>query len=389
MPCCIGAYHPYASLITPGPAGLSHRTAQNKMDFPLLAEIMAKVKFERAAASLAVLSKALYGDVQLWKALRGYQGPKGRTHMMHAAKVGDEDRARFLLAALDRDAQMEECTQWSGDSKAQCGTALMFAARGGTARHRAIAQLLVEKGAPVGAAREGDGATALMMASQSGQLDTARILVGRGADASAACTDDGITALMLASRAGHLDIAKLLVKSGADVDAAQMDDGMTALMWACQGGHLEVAALLAGGGADVNAARTGTGITALMLAIKEQHMEIAQLLVEQCGADVNAARTDTGVTPLMWATFKKHLGLTKLLLERGANVHAEDSNGVTALIVASRQDSRDIARLLMSHDGFPLEAARHNRERAAECAKSTKMEDVILKWSNGVTRKAH
>jgi ankyrin repeat protein len=416
-----------------------HRT-QNKMaaatpvpasqQLPLLSEILAKVKFEQAAARLAGLSKGLYEDAQLWKALRNHQGPKGRTHLMHAAKVGNVARVRFLLAALNKDAQMEECTQWNERRKAECGTALMLASRGGTARHLACAQALVEKGAPVGAARRGDGATALMMASEFGHLGICQLLVGRHEGpqrrnvVNAACTDDGITALMLASRAGHLDVAKLLIEGGADVNAAQTDCGMTPLLWAAKKGHLEICKLLVGGGSDVNAARND-GITALMLACRAGHLGIAGLLLEgganvnaaqvgsgmtallwatasdvinmgicqllvAWGADVNAARADTHVTPLMWAAHSGHLGLARLLLEQGAHVHAETVKGSTALIAASRQGHREMARLLMSNDGFPLQIARANREKALQCAKvikDRKMEDTILKWSNWSDKK--
>jgi ankyrin repeat protein len=78
---------------------------------------------------------------------------------------------------------------------------------------------------------------------------------------NAARTTDGYTALMIASEKGNLVIAQLLVEGGANVNAARTDDGWTALMRAAKKGHLEIARFLLNSGAD-KAALSHAGRTA-------------------------------------------------------------------------------------------------------------------------------
>jgi ankyrin repeat protein len=79
-------------------------------------------------------------------------------------------------------------------------------------------------------AKDKDGATPLMLASEKGDIEMTRVLLKNGADPNASDID-GYTALMFASYSGNLEIARLLVGSGADVDARDKD-GWTALMFA-------------------------------------------------------------------------------------------------------------------------------------------------------------
>ena len=66
-----------------------------------------------------------------------------------------------------------------------------------------------------------------MAASQEGHLEIAQLLVEEGASVNAARTVDGWTALMWAAWEGHLEIVRLLLTSGAD-KAALNHAGRTA-----------------------------------------------------------------------------------------------------------------------------------------------------------------
>ena len=65
------------------------------------------------------------------------------------------------------------------------------------------------------------------------------------------------------------------------------------------------------------------------------------------GADVNVTVEGLGPPIVMTAEVGNYEGV-KLLLDRAANVNAEDSEGYTALIVASLSNSVDMVRLLLS-----------------------------------------
>jgi len=79
-------------------------------------------------------------------------------------------------------------------------------------------------------AKDKDGSTPLMIASEKGDGEMARVLLKNGAEPNASDIN-GYTALMFASYSGNLEIVKLLVAGGADVNTRDQD-GWTALMFA-------------------------------------------------------------------------------------------------------------------------------------------------------------
>ena len=123
-------------------------------------------------------------------------------------------------------------------------------------------RLLLARGAAVGASSD-DGATALMMASESGYVAIVRELLTGGADANARA-NDGVSALHLASAFGGAEVVRELLARGAPLNA-QANNGGTPLICACDNGHLAAATLLLDAGADF-ALLTNTGRSALWWA---------------------------------------------------------------------------------------------------------------------------
>ncbi len=138
-----------------------------------------------------------------------------------------------------------------------------------------IAKLLLENGAKVNA-KNGSGATALMIAAHEGQTEMARLLLKKGADAIAKDNTYGWTALMFAADEGQTETAKLLLGKGSDVDAKD-EHGETALMIAASKGYTETVKLLLEKGADVDA-KNEHGETAFGNATRMDHPDIAALL---------------------------------------------------------------------------------------------------------------
>ena len=80
--------------------------------------------------------------------------------------------------------------------------------------HRAVVQLLLEKGAPVNA-KSNENITALLMASERGHKDIIQILLDKGADVNAK-DSDGLSPVLLAAQKGYKDVVTLLLNQGAD-----------------------------------------------------------------------------------------------------------------------------------------------------------------------------
>ncbi len=168
-----------------------------------------------------------------------------------AAMTGDVASVRALLSAgADVNAPQ-------GDGM----TALHWAARSANA---ALAGLLLEAGADVGAVTRIGAYTPLLLASEVGSAHVVRLLLAGGAEQTAT-TDDvgGATPLHLAAGAGDAETVRLLLEHGGDADAREARWGQTAVMYAAARGREAAVRALLEGGADPALATWVTDITAL------------------------------------------------------------------------------------------------------------------------------
>lgn len=202
-------------------------------------------------------------------------------------------------------------------------TSLHLASREG---HIEIARFLVECGAD---ARAPDDywRTPLHLASERGHLEVARFLIERGADARALAINR-MTPLHLASRQGHLEVARLLVECGADANAED-DIGQTPLSEVSSSwGHWGVASFLVEHGVDVTT-QDDYGSTSLHQASIKGHVRVARILIDR-GADATA-KNNHGSTPLHLASSHEKLEFVRFILDYGADVTARDKEGLTPL----------------------------------------------------------
>jgi len=165
----------------------------------------------------------------------------GPSEMARAAERGDRAAVRELIA-----------------QKADVNAAQPD---GATALHWAVyrndtemVDMLLAAGGKVNVTNR-NGISPLYMASLYGNPVVINRLLKGGADAKAK-GPNGETMLMLASRNGNPDAVKALITAGADVNAKEPIRGTTALMWAAEQKHPAAVKALLDGGADFNA-RTG------------------------------------------------------------------------------------------------------------------------------------
>ena len=255
--------------------------------------------------------------------------PSGVTALMEAARSGSVETVRLLLThGADVNARERSREQ----------TALMWAA---ARRHPDIVGLLLAHGADVQArtavrpltvmldrgprravktamqdARtlERGGSTALLIAAQSGSVESARQLLAAGGKANDQAAD-GTSALVMATMSGHPALAALLLEAGADPNTAGA--GYNALHAAALRGDLSTVKALLARHADVELPITRGS------------------RVRRFGSQWALPTTLQGATPLIVAAAYVEPDIVRALLEAGARPGAALADGTSALLVAA------------------------------------------------------
>lgn len=185
-----------------------------------------------------------------------------------------------------------------------------------------VINYFVEKGVDLSKADK-EGNTLLMLAAGGRDLDLVKTLLAK-ADNINTVNKVGESALTKAIGGGSAEIAEYLIKNGADVKVVNSDGQNLAYYWfntfrggfpgGLQGGGPQ------GGGAP-QGVRPGGG---------NNDFDTKLALLKNNGIDV-AAPQGNGSTLLHLAVSKENLGQIKKAAELGANVNAQDKEGMTAL----------------------------------------------------------
>ena len=356
--------------------------------------------------------------------------PSGETALMTAARAGSAGGVTALLAR-GADVGAREATEgqtalmWAVSQRHADVVEILLAA-GADVRARShvrptvIARSPQPRGAGAVTVVDEGGFTPLLFAARVGDLASARLLLAAGADPHETAPS-GTSALVVALHSGHGALAALLLAAGADANAAAA--GYTPLHAAILRGDAEVVETLLAHGADPNArlvsgtryARQGklfalnmnwVGATPFFLAAKFGRGDIMRRLAER-GADPHAG-LDGGVTPLMAAagmltrgfgragrdrrgremdSAEMEIALTQdpdrrgvmgsgidavqAALELGADVHAANAAGDTALHMAAFHGFKTVVEFLVSR-GARLDATNRRGETPLDRALSAR-----------------
>jgi len=279
-----------------------------------------------------------------------------------AARGGDAELVHQLLAS---DPQLTHATDDDG-----C-TALHHAASRG---HFEVTTVLLDGGAEIDA-RSSSGQTALLFAAAGRHVDAARTLLSKGADVNA-MTDHGWTPLSMAALC-NTEITEFLLSKGANPnphEIAEKEDcacagSPTPLHLAVRHDSLSTVKVLVEHGALVNITDEN-GMTPLHVAVNNSNLSIVDYLTEK-GAYLNLRDEKYGRLELHTAAIRGNGDIVNRLVKGGANVSAQDNDGMTPLDYAHYHGFDQIADYLKAHDA----RAASNKPLASAMIKDLKVKD--------------
>lgn len=237
--------------------------------------------------------------------------------------------------------------------------------------------------------------TALMAASEYGNMESVKILLAAGAEIHLKNLDEW-TPLTFAVKSGDIGIVKLFFNAGAKNDLQNERDAVNALSIAAGNSDAPMVKTLLEAGASPNA-KGKYGTTAITIAAMRNNREVVRLLIF-AGADVNIrgpqtaapltwasnygyteivtllleAKADVNVkedwSPLISAARKEHIETMKVLLRAGANINQPAYDGKTALMETSERGMIEVVRLLIQNGADINYREKYSRATALSLA---------------------
>lgn len=209
-----------------------------------------------------------------------------------------------------------------------------------------IVEELIRFDAKINVQRQGGNMeTALHIAIKNINLNMIRCLLDKDCDVNI-CDKQQQTPLHMAIKGNRNDIISLLLEEDCDVNIRNMD-GNTPLYIASSKGKNEIVNKLLNSSnfCDVNIENEKRN-TALYVASEKGLIDIVNLLFTDKNVDVNLSNVNQR-TPLFTASNKGHTSVVEFLLDRGADANQSDNFGGTPFYLACRNNSLDIAKLLL------------------------------------------
>ena len=264
---------------------------------------------------------------------------------------------------------------------------------------------LLDGGADIEARNE-NGATPLHVAAEYNEPEVVALLLDRGANIEAHMSK-GVTPLHLAAAHNRSEMVALLLDRGANIKA-RPESGRTPLHFAARYNKPEVIAFLLDRGANIES-RNQKGTTPLHFAARYNTPEVVALLLDR-GADIEAREDDGPLraspkgllmrtllvsltlaleawesslapdkegwepdreaiadsldgpdmiyrvgrhTPLHYAAGYNKPEVVALLLDKGADIHARSTLGITPLHFAARYNTPEVVALLLDRGAPP------------------------------------
>ena len=335
------------------------------------------------------------------------QNSDGNTPLIFAVKKGLH---RFVKLLLDQ--PNIDIDQINVDGN----TALIFAIENSNLK---MVKLLVEAGADVNQANQiGNNITPLMYAIQSRSItDIPVYLIQAGANVNAVNTSNQ-TVLFYACEGTNLKLTEVLLSVGADVNVVDVF-GRTALFYPVRTGNIDMIYLLANGtnldvrrisrslmedyinygkqnyevfellihlGLDVNVRITRGNIPLIFRMMIPNLFKHVEFLLTVPDLDINVYEPANGNTILMFACTYGNIKFVKMLISRGAKINIENDVGLTAPMIASRNDHLVILDYFLNNTSINPNYVSRTYKTIYNVATDRIQDYLNQKYGNGLLR---
>ena len=203
------------------------------------------------------------------------------------------------------------------------------------ARSIECAALLLDRGAnPSGSDRD-NGITPLFLAARFGSALICNMLFDKGVNFEPAMRTGVSNPLNESLRCKHLDCFDVLIERGLVPSEARGSRNYTPLMYAITNELYEAVPILLDKGVDVNAVSSSNHYCALYLACLAGNYRLVRMLNSAATLRMDV-RGPGESTPIHWAATSCVPDIVRYVIECGADVHAVNRNGETAIADALR-----------------------------------------------------
>ncbi|CEL10507.1 hypothetical protein ASPCAL13626 [Aspergillus calidoustus] len=164
----------------------------------------------------------------------------------------------------------------------------------------------------------------------------------------------GRTPLVWAVDGGLLQEVQPLLET-PDIDLKPDNYGNTIFHIAAQNGHLEILNMIAHQ-TDLNSnSKNSRGQTPIWLNAANDQESVVTCLVDKAGVDSDC-RSNSGLSPLMLAVQKGHTRTVRALVLDPLYDHRVDSEGNSALSLASSDGDLQVVKFIVSHRPMILDS---------------------------------
>ncbi|XP_016139601.1 ankyrin repeat domain-containing protein 16-like [Sinocyclocheilus grahami] len=322
-------------------------------------------------------------------------GKSGDTLLHYAARHGHMEIVRYLVEELNMDVEV-----YNNDYKRALHEASSMS------QYECV-RYLIARGAKIDSLKKADW-TPLMMACTRRNLEVVLELLNHGADPMLQ-NKDGWNSFHIACREGDLAITHHLLLAKPEVWKTKSKTGRTPLHTAAMHGCEDAVKILLQSCSYEPDGKDSCGVTPFMDAIRNGHKATAKLLLENhqaspsavdilgaqplhqasvtaqeealsflvrnLGIDINSRATKLELTALHYAAKEGHTNAIKTLLALGADLHARDTKGRSALHMACIGQHVDSVRMLLQLGLGDTEDNTGNTAR--QYAKKTLIKEVF------------